>query len=299
MRYLPFLLLFTLYACAKDSNDIVEDKPPEGVALTSPDTDKTFFVWDFSEPKSYTYRTEMEMNMSMSSETELPMGNMDFNQVIGIDYRIEAKDNSKADIYIDNMNVIKAPFPGMEEMMAAQFPQGPTLIIKDMDAGGDYDPNQVVNLSGMEMAGAASPFMLPRRDLKVGETDTLVMEQSMSQDMVDTDFKQRVFITFAGYDEYKGKECAVLVLDFVVDESNLSFENPEDPDAEKTEIDMDIDMATGSRYYWDPVGHYFVGGEIQVDGDLGLGAGGGMPEMPEGVSMEMDMVQKIELVGIE
>ncbi|MEM8584734.1 MAG: hypothetical protein AAGF87_10710 [Bacteroidota bacterium] len=296
MKNLCFLLLLIAFSCARDRNDFIDNDATEGVSLTSPDTEKTMFVWDFSTPKSYLYDVQMEMNMKMVSEGVGPMTDMEFNQVFELIYNIAAKENGRADIYMQDFEVIEAPFAGMEDMIEASLPQEPTLLISDMDAGGQYDPNAFFSMSGLEMMGAMSPLPLPTRDLKVGETDTLTVENSMQQPGINVEGKQRIFITFAGYDEYEGKNCAVLVLQFAVDDTSFSIDNQE---GGSEEIEMDIDMETGSRFYWDPVGHYFLGAELLMDGSVGTQGAGGLPQMPENMDIEMDMVQRIKLREIE
>ncbi|MEO0625497.1 MAG: hypothetical protein AAFY91_00810 [Bacteroidota bacterium] len=296
MRVLAISLLLIVASCAKDRGEVIEDEQDTGVALSSSDTDKTLFVWDFSEPKSYIYTMQTEINTSVTMEEGSPMNDMDMEQVMEATYRIRAKENGRADIYVQDFKVLQAPFPGMEDMIESQLPQEPTIIIQDMTAGGDYDTSDSFNLAGIEGMGAIAPLILPTRDLSIGETDTISMNYAMDQDIMDFDFKQSIYLTFAGYDEYEGKNCAVLVAEFSLDESNMAIN---DPEMGEGSLEMDVDLNSGSRYYWDPVGHYFVGAEVLMDGTTGLAGTGALADLPEGMNVDIDVVQRIKLEAIE
>ncbi|MEM7572707.1 MAG: hypothetical protein AAF433_07395 [Bacteroidota bacterium] len=287
-RSLLFLLLLVA-SCASDRREDIPDEvfnPP--VLISTPDSEKELFVWDFSSPRTYVYEVANKTMTTISSAKETSF-NLDLGMEMVQEVEVQTTGNHEAEFVTMSIEIKEiSGMPGMESLLQNSMDDELPKSMGRIQADGT-----IVN----EAAVGGMLFYLPERDLKPGERDTINSTISLIDSMdINLNMEQRKVISFVGYEEYEGRNCAVLVINELSEGGDLQVE------AEDVEINAEINMASGSRYYFDVERHYFIGAEIITDGamdDFDLSGLGGDSE--EEMSMDVDVrtIQNIKLVAIK
>lgn len=287
-RILLFSLLLTA-SCASDRREDIPDEvfnPP--VLISTPDTEKELFVWDFSSPRAYVYEVVNETTTSISSDDDTDFS-LDLAMEIVQQIEVRTRGNHEAEFVAVSMEIKEiSGMPGVESLlqnsMDKELPKSMGRIQAD---GTVLNEDQTGDLL----------FYLPERDLKPGERDTINSTLSLVDSMdINLSMDQHKVISFVGYEEYEGRNCAVLVVNQLSEGGDLQVE------AEDVEINAELSMASGSRYYFDVERHYFLGAEIITDGamdDFDLSSLGGGTEDDMSMAVDVRTIQNIKLVEVK
>ena len=245
-------------------------------------TSQSQFEWDFSKKRKFIYSFSQTVNGENKMDKDRPAEKTYMTGVGHLNLRV--KENNLADLSLTDveMNMIMFNEDGTPRDTMTQ--KAPTNVVQDMKPDGSFGDSNTDILFDML-------FPLPNKKLEKGDSDEVPMQMPFNANGSRLFSKGQNTLTFTGYEEIEGRNCAVLKGE--IDISKLDV-----PDELKGEYEC---STTGNAtYYFDLENGFYVGADIQMVMDVMMDS---ESENEEDFGMYMKMksnnVYKIRLEKIE
>lgn len=240
------------------------------------------FQWDFSKQRKFIYSYSQIVNGESTMDKE---GTALKTYVEGVGHlNIRVKENNLADLSLTDIDMKMVTFKDEESPRDTMTQKVPNSVVQDMKPDGSFGVSTTDILFDVL-------FPLPTTNLGKGDSEEIPMQMPFNAYGSELHSKGQNTLTFTGYEEIEGRNCAVLK--GVIDISKLDI-----PEELKGEFEC---STTGyATYYFDLEDGCYVGADIQmvmvamIDYET-------ENEMAFGMFMKMksDNVYKIRLKQIE
>lgn len=240
------------------------------------------FQWDFSKQRKFIYSFSQTVNGENKMDKERPAQKTYMTGVGHLNVRV--KENNLADISLTDIEMEMIIFNEDGTPRDTMTQKAPTNVVQDMKPNGSFGDSNTDILFDML-------FPLPNKNLEKGDSDEIPMQMPFNANGTRLFAKGQNTLTFAGYEEIEGRNCAVLK--GVIDISKLDI-----PKELKGEYEC---STTGNAtYYFDLENGFYVGADIQMVMDVMMDSET-ENEDDFGMFMKMksDNVYKIRLEEIE
>lgn len=240
------------------------------------------FQWDFNKQRKFIYSFSQTVNgeNQMDKDRAAEKTNM-----TGIGYlNVRVKENNLADLSLTDIDMQMIMYNEDGTPRDTMTQKAPTNVVQDMKPDGSFGDSNTDILFDMI-------FPLPNKSLEKGESDEIPMQMPFNANGSRLFSKGQNTLTFTGYEELEGRNCAVLK--GVIDISKLDV-------PEELKGEYECSTTGNATYYFDLENGFYVGADIQMVMDVMMDSET-ENEDDFGMFMKMksDNVYKIRLEEIE
>ena len=214
--------------------------------MSSCTSSSSSFEWDFDQPKKFTYsfKQTLEAENKMGKDLDPMNYSMQANGWI----TVQVKDNQLANVSLKNAKaamVYQNPDGSPKDTLHQPLP---AVVIQNMQPNGQFKDAPKENPFDIL-------FPLPLEELKEGATYALPMKMPFNANGSPLYIEGFNTLTFTGYKEVAGINCAVLEGIIQVDQLDIP---------EEIEGEYASSMMGKGFYYFDTQNHYYVGADVQA-----------------------------------
>jgi len=253
-----------------------------GPNSNSTETIGSGFEWDFSKKQKFIYVFSQTVHGENKMDRDRPAEKSFLTGIGHLNVRV--KEDTLADLSLTDIEIKRVNYDLEGSPLDSIDQEVPVTVLQDMKPDGSYGDTRSDLLFDMLLP-------LPDRDLKEGESDEIPMQMPFNANGSSLFVKGQNTMTFKGYEEIDGRNCAVL--EGVTDISMLDI-----PEELKGEYKCAV-TGTGTYYFDLEQGHY-VGADIQISMyimmDVQTDDTDGFGHFME---MQSDNVYKVRLKSIE
>ena len=238
------------------------------------------FQWDFGKQRKFIYSFSQTVNGETKMDKNRPAKKTYLTGIGHLNVRV--KENNLADLSLTDIEMKMIMFNEDGSPKDTMTHKAPTNVVQDMKPDGSFgDSNKDILFDML--------FPLPNKNLEKGDSDEIPMQMPFNANGSRLYAKGQNTLTFLGYEEMEGRNCAVLK--GVIDISKLDI--PE-------ELKGEYECSTSGKatYYFDLENGFYVGADIQMVMDVMMDS-----EIEDDLGMFMKMksdnVYKIRLEEIE
>jgi len=208
------------------------------------------FKWDFSKQRKFVYSFSQTVNGENKMDKDRPAVKTSMTGVGNLN--VSVKENNLADLSLTDIEMKMIMFNEDGTPRDTMTQKAPTNVVQDMKPDGSFGDSNTDLLFDML-------FPLPSENLEKGESDEIPMQMPFNANGSRLFSKGQNTLTFTGYEEIEGRNCAVLK--GVIDISKLDV-----PKELKGEYEC---STTGNAtYYFDLENGYYVGADIKMIMDV-------------------------------
>ncbi|NQY07037.1 MAG: hypothetical protein HRT68_12835 [Flavobacteriaceae bacterium] len=208
------------------------------------------FQWDFSKQRKFIYSFSQIVNGENKMDKERP-SDKTYTKGLG-QLNVRVKENNLADISLTDIEMQMIDYDQEGNPRDTMTQKVPNTVVQDMKPDGSFGDSNTDILFDML-------FPLPNKNLDEGDSDEIPMQMPFSTNGSRLFAKGQNTLTFAGYEEIEGRNCAVLK--GVIDISELDI-----PEELKGEYEC---STTGSAtYYFYLEDGYYTGADIKMVMDV-------------------------------
>lgn len=245
-------------------------------------SNETQFQWDFSKQRKFIYSFSQTVNGENKMDKDRPA---EKTYMTGIGHlNVRVKENNLADLSLTGIEMQIIIFNEDGTPRDTMTQKAPVNVVQDMKPDGSFSDSNVDILFDML-------FPLPNKDLEKGDSDEIPMKMPFNVNGSRLYSKGQNTLTFKGFKEIEGRNCAVLK--GIINVSKLDV-------PEELKGDYECSSTGNATYYFDLENGYYVGADIQMVMDVMMDS---ETENEEGFGMFMKMksdnVFKIRLEKIE
>lgn len=240
------------------------------------------FKWDFSRQRKFVYSFSQTVNGENKMDKDRPTEKTYMTGVGNLNVRV--KENNLADLSLTDIEMKMIMFNEDGTPRDTMTQKAPTNVVQDMKSDGSFGDSNTDILFDML-------FPLPNKNLEKGESDEIPMQMPFNANGSKLFSKGQNTLTFTGYEEIEGRNCAVLK--GVIDISKLDV-------PEELKGEYECSTTGNATYYFDLENGYYVGADIEMIMDVMMDSET-ENEDDFGMFMKMksDNVYKIRLEEIE
>lgn len=240
------------------------------------------FQWDFSKQRKFIYSFSQTVNGENKMDKDVPAKK---TYMTGIGYlNVRVKENNLADLSLTDIEMKMIMFNEDGTPRDTMTQKAPTNVVQDMKPDGSFgDSNKDILFDML--------FPLPNKNLEKGDSDEIPMQMPFNVNGSRLYSKGQNTLTFLGYEEMEGRNCAVLK--GLIDISKLDI-------PEELKGEYECSTTGNATYYFDLENGFYVGADIQMVMDAMMDSET-ENEDDFGMFMKMksDNVYKIRLEEIE
>jgi len=246
----------------------------------STNTTQSQFEWDFSKKRKFIYSFSQTVNGTNKMDKDRSVDKMYMTGIGHLNVRV--KENNLADLSLTDIEIQLVNYDQEGRPRDTLSQKIPTNVVQDMEPDGSFDDSNTDILFDML-------FPLPKRVLEIGDSDEILMQMPFNTNGSRLFSKGQNKLTFTGYEEIEGVNCAVL--EGIIDISK--FDVPEELKGE-----YKCSTTANATYYFDLENRHYVAADIKMVMDIMID-----PENEDDFGMYMNMrsdnVYKIRLEKIE
>lgn len=211
------------------------------------ESESTTFILDFSDQKTYIYKYsettsfEDQLNNDEPSFKSMSESNGNLN--------LRIKENNLADLSLTILKTNLKLFDQNGVVKDTISNDSIAMVLQNMDQKGTFENNSHDIMFDLI-------FSLPRKDLKIGETDKIPMQIPFDVDGSKLFVRGFSEIEYSGTEIIDGMECALL-------KGKIDISEIEIP--EEMESTHEITATGKGTYYYNVEDQYVVGVEISID----------------------------------
>lgn len=266
------LSILILASCGSDNS----------TSTKTENSNETQFQWDFSKQRKFIYSFSQTVNGENKMDKDRPA---EKTYMTGIGHlNVRVKENNLADLSLTGIEMQIIIFNEDGTPRDTMTQKAPVNVVQDMKPDGSFSDSNVDILFDML-------FPLPNKDLEKGDSDEIPMKMPFNVNGSRLYSKGQNTLTFKGFKEIEGRNCAVLK--GIINVSKLDV-------PEELKGDYECSSTGNATYYFDLENGYYVGADIQMVMDVMMDS---ETENEEGFGMFMKMksdnVFKIRLEKIE
>ena len=238
------------------------------------------FLWDFSKPQTYVYDYEQTVEMRSTMGRDEPEEKSKISAKGTL--KIIVKDENQADISLSDMVINMILFDENGPSDTVNNNAG-DMVTPGMGPDGSFKDKNSESMYSML-------FPLPEKPIKPGETGERQMQMPFNAGNIMLTISGANKLTFKGYENFEGRNCAVL--EGAIDVSKLEL--PKDA------IGNYKSTTTGTgTYYFDLKNKCYVGADVKMVSNVLMDTEN-FPDIDLGMFMQMysDSVFKIRLKEI-
>ncbi|MCB0798604.1 MAG: hypothetical protein KDB85_13385 [Chitinophagales bacterium] len=240
------------------------------------------FQWDFSKQRIFIYSFSQTVNGENKMDKDRPAAKTYITGVGHLNVRV--KENNLADLSLTDIEMKMILFNEDGTPRDTMTQKAPTNVVQDMKPDGSFGDSNTDILFDML-------FPLPNKNLEKGDSDKIPMQMPFNVNGSRLYSKGQNTLTFTGYEEIEGRNCAVLK--GVIDISKLDI-------PEELKGEYECSTTGNATYYFDLENGFYVAADIQMLMDVMMDSET-ENEDDFGMFMKMksDNVYKIRLEEIE
>lgn len=211
------------------------------------ESESTTFILDFSDQKTYIYKYsettsfEDQLNNDEPSFKSMSESNGNLN--------LRIKENNLADLSLTILKTNLKLFDQNGVVKDTISNDSIAMVLQNMDQKGTFENNSHDIMFDLI-------FSLPRKDLKIGETDKIPMQIPFDVDGSKLFVRGFSEIEYSGTEIIDGMECALLKGKIDISEIEIQ---------EEMESTHEITATGKGTYYYNVEDQYLVGVEISID----------------------------------
>jgi hypothetical protein len=244
-------------------------------------TSQSHFEWNFSKKRKFIY----SFSQTVNGENMDKDGSADKTYMTGIGHlNVRVKENNLADLSLTDIEMQMIMYNEDGTPRDTMTQKAPANVVQDMKPDGSFGDSNTDILFDML-------FPLPNKKLAKGDSDEIPMQMPFNANGSRLFSKGQNTLTFIGYEEIEGRNCAVLK--GVINISKLDV-------PEELKGEYECSTTGNATYYFDLENGYYVGADIKMVMDVMMDSET-ENEDDFGMYMKMksDNVYKIRLEEIE
>ena len=246
------------------------------------DSAESKFQWDFSKQRKFIYTFSQTVNGENKMDRDRPAVKI---YMSGVGYlNVRVKENNLADLSLTDIEMKMVNYDQEGSPRDTITQEAPPNVVQDMKPNGSFgDPNTDILFDML--------FPLPNKNLEKGDSEEIQMQMPFNANGSRLFAKGQNTLTFKGYEEIEGRNCAVL--NGVINISQLDI--PEELNGK-----YGCSTTGNATYYFDLKNGIYVGSDIHMVMDV-IGDSESKNEGDFGMYMKIksDNVYKIRLEKIE
>ncbi|WP_070138499.1 hypothetical protein [Crocinitomix algicola] len=213
-------------------------------------SNETQFQWDFSKQRKFIYSFSQTVNGENKMGKDRPA---EKTYMTGIGHlNVRVKENNLADLSLTGIEMQIIIFNEDGTPRDTMTQKAPANVVQDMKPDGSFSDGNADILFDML-------FPLPNKDLEKGDSDEIPMKMPFNVNGSRLYSKGQNTLTFKGFKEIEGRNCAVLK--GIINVSKLDV-------PEELKGDYECSSTGNATYYFDLENGYYVGADIQMVMDV-------------------------------
>ena len=204
------------------------------------------FKWNFSKKRKFIYSFSQIVNGENKMDKDRPA---DKTYMTGLGHlNVRVKENNLADLSLTDIEMKMIMFNEDGTPRDTMTQKAPANVVQDMKPNGSFGDSNTDILFDML-------FPLPNKSLEKGDSDEIPMKMPFNANGSRLFSKGQNTLTFIGYEDIEGRNCAVLK--GVIDISQLDV--PEELNGE-----YGCSTTGNATYYFDLENRFYVGADIHM-----------------------------------
>jgi hypothetical protein len=263
------LSILIIASCgSKDTNNTKAD------SLNEPQ-----FEWDFSKQQKFVYSFSQTVHGETKMDKDRP-ANKTYTTGIG-HLNVRVKENNLADLSLTDIEMKMVNYNQEGEPSDTMTQNIPTNVVQDMKTDGSFGDSNTDMLFGML-------FPLPKKKIEKGELYEVPMQMPFNANGSRLFAKGQNKLTFVGYEEIEGRNCAVLKGEIDISELDVP---------EELKGEYGCSTTGNATYYFDLENGYYVGSDINMVMEVMMDSGSD-EDFGMYMKMKSDNIYKIRLEKI-